>query len=237
MALRWDRRTAAGASILAASTAMLAFGLFSIAAALRSGGAELPHQGDIQDILADSASAGSGETSGAPGGPVIAPVRLHIPRLYIDAPVNTMGLDENRVPQVPDRPDQIAWYDFSAPPGRGSNAVFSGHVDWQTRQGDPIPGVFYRLREMEIGDTIDLTLADGTRLEYRVTGNVATPYDDPNVIKAMQPTNRDVITLITCGGTWLRDPSQKFGGNYSHRIIVRAELVKAAAPGDGSQGS
>jgi LPXTG-site transpeptidase (sortase) family protein len=238
MALRWDRRLAAGASILAASTAMLAFGLFSIVAALRSGGAELPHQGNIQDILADTASGASRQAgSGAPGAPVIAPVRLHIPRLYIDAPVVIMGVDENRIPQVPDRPDQIAWYDFSAPPGQGSNAVFSGHVDWQTRQGDPIPGVFYRLREMEIGDTIDLTLEDGTRLEYKVTGNVATPYDDPNVVKAMQPTSRDVITLITCGGTWLRDPGERFGGNYSHRIIVRAERVDARAPGSGGQGS
>ncbi len=238
MALRWDRRLAAGASILAASTAMLAFGLFSIVAALRSDGAELPHQGSIQDILAAAAPSGNGDTgSAAPGAPVIAPVRLGIPRLYIDAPVVTLGLDENRIPRVPDRPDQVAWYDFSAPPGRGSNAVFSGHVDWQTRQGDPIPGVFYRLREMEIGDVIDLALEDGTRLEYRVTGNVATPYDDPNVIKAMQPTSRDVITLITCGGTWLRDPSEKYGGNYSHRIIVRAELIKSSAPGNEGQGS
>lgn len=237
MVLHWDRRLLAGASVLAASAMMLAFGLFSIVAALRSDGAQLPHQGTIQDIVAESASGSEAGASGAPGAPVVPPVRFHIPRLYIDAPVVTMGLDENRVPQVPDRPDQVAWYDFSAPPGQGSNAVFSGHVDWQTRQGDPIPGVFYRLREMEIGDTIEVVLEDGTQLEYRVTGNVATPYDDPNVIKAMQPTNRDVITLITCGGTWLRDPSEKFGGNYSHRIIVRAERVGAATPGGGDQGS
>jgi sortase (surface protein transpeptidase) len=78
---------------------------------------------------------------------------------------------------------------------------------------------------MKIGDIIDVTLADGSSLRYRVTGNVATPYDDPNVVKVMNPTDRDVITVITCGGSWVSSGRSANGGNYSHRIIVRAERV------------
>lgn len=230
-----DRRLALGVLVLLASAGMLAVGLFSVIAALTSGGADLPHQGSIQAILADSAGANAGASdNGAGVATVTPPVRFGIPRLNIDAPVITMGLDANHVPQVPDRPDQIAWYSFSAAPGKSSNAVFSGHVDWQTSDRVPIPGVFYRLRELEIGDLLNVTLADGTQLQYRVTGNVATPYNDPNVIKAMQPTTNDVVTLITCGGTWTRNPSEPFGGNYSHRVIVRAErVVNVAGSGAG----
>ena len=156
-------------------------------------------------------------------------MRLAIPRLYIDAPIVTMGLDAERYPQVPERPDQVAWYNFTAAPGQHSNAVLAGHVDWQTSTRQPIAGVFYRLRELEIGDTVTVTLEDGQKLNYRVTGNVATAYEDPNVLKAMDFTSKEVITMITCGGTWLKTGQGPFGGNYSHRVLVRAERVEAVA--------
>lgn len=211
------------------SAALLAVGLFAIISALGNDGADLPSEGSLQEILGTSTPAASPLPSRPPAP---APVRFLIPRLYIDAPVATLGLDSNHNPLVPDRPDQVAWYDFSASPGQSDNAVFAGHVDWQTRRGDPIPGVFYRLRELKIGDQIAVTLADGSQLQYRVTGNVATAYNDPNVVRAMGSSSRDVITLITCGGAWVIDPSQHNGGNYTHRIIVRAERVSSAVQTD-----
>ncbi len=233
-----DRHLAAGLLVVLASATMLAVGLLSIFAALGGDGADLPSEGSIQEIIDDS--SGSGDAASGQGdavAPVVPPVRFSIPRLYIDAPVLVMGRDESGSPMVPDRPDQVAWYDFSAGPGRSSNAVFSGHVDWQTRTGDPIPGVFYRLRELEIGDPISIVLADGSQLEYRVTGNVATAYDDPNVAKAMDSASKDVVTLITCGGTWIKDSSKEFGGVYSHRVIVRAErAIGLAGNGPGAAG-
>jgi LPXTG-site transpeptidase (sortase) family protein len=223
-----DRRTALGGGVALVSAVVLGIGLFAVVSALTDSGVSLPAQGSIQDIIGPEQPVGNSPApQPVPTGP--APVRVVIPRLYIDAPVISLGLDADRYPQVPDRPDQIAWYTFSAAPGHSSNAVFSGHVDWQTRAGDPIPGVFYDLRELEIGDDITVSLEDGQQLQYKVSGNVATAYDDPNVVKAMDLTAKDVITLITCGGTWIKDPSKAEGGNYSHRVIVRAERVGGLA--------
>jgi sortase A len=226
-----DRSVALGAGVLVASLALLGISIVSIFAALNNDGADLPDEGSIQEII-------DGQQQPAPGaittsqfdlGPLPAPpVRMAIPRLYIDAPIVTMGFGADRYPEVPGRPDQVAWYNFSAAPGQRSNAVMSGHVDWQARSGAPIAGVFYRLRALEIGDTVVITLEDGTRLEYKVTGNVATAYDDPNVLKAMDYTPKEVITLITCGGTWINNGQGPFGGSYSHRVLVRAERVLAA---------
>lgn len=223
---RLDQRVAIGGGVLLASAALLVGGLISIFAALGDNNVDLPSEGTLQEILAES-GGGAGPASDVDdaGPPPPLPVRLLVPRLYLDAPVAVFGLDAQRYPQVPDRGDLVAWYDFSARPGHGSNAVFSGHVDWQTRSGDPIPGVFYRLRELEVGDTINVVLEDGTQLQYRVTGNVAAEYNDPNLIEVMGPTQKDVITLITCGGTWFRDASRPYGGNYTHRVVVRAERV------------
>jgi len=151
---------------------------------------------------------------------------MTIKRIGIEAPVVSMGFVEGTTqPDVPKAAHEVAWYNYGPAPGLNNNAVFSGHVDWQTRTGQPIPGVFYRLRELQIGDPITVELEDGTVIEYRVTGNVATKYDDPNVVRVMERTSKDVITLITCGGAWVNDPSKDTGGNYTHRIIVRAERV------------
>lgn len=225
----------AGVGIGVASAGALGLAIFVIVSSAVTDDLGLPSDGSLTDILEEDSPSGNGGVVGAdepelvsvPQGPL--PVRVDIRGIFIDAPVITLGVGADTIPEVPQRPDQIAWYNFSATPGQNNNAVFSGHVDWQTSRGDPIPGVFYRLRELRIGDTITVTLENDEVLEYRVTGNVATAYDDPNVIRSMDPTIRDVITLITCGGSWEYDPSKDTGGNYSHRVIVRAERVQSAA--------
>ena len=234
---RLRSRLAFATVLTLASTALLVVGLVSILNALGDDGADLPSQGTLEEILHDEGTVGS--TPGQPpaGPPPPPAVRFAIPSIYIDAPVVVLGVGADNYPQVTERADQVAWYSFSAPPGRPGNAVFSGHVDWQTRTGAPIPGVFYRLRELRIGQSVVVTLEDGTQLQYRVTGNVATAYDDPNVVKTMGASAKDVITVITCGGTWLRDPSKEHGGNYSHRVIVRAERVQGVISSDLSDGS
>ena len=153
-----------------------------------------------------------------------AVARMIIDKIGVDAPVVTMGLDQNSVPQVPDNPNDVVWYDWSTRPGWGSNAVFSGHVDW-TVHGVPVTGVFYYLRNIEVGNVIKIRLADNTEYEYKVTGNVAVPFEDPEALKAMGATPIEMLTIITCGGTWVPQAGNPLGGNYTHRQIIRAERV------------
>jgi len=229
-----DRRLILGVAISGISLLLMSIGLFAVVSALTTDSVQLPSEGSIQDIVNGNSSDGS--VSALPGtqptpksGP--KPVRLAISRIDVDAPVIELNVEPGTTnPAVPSQGDQVAWYAFSAKPGLDSNAVFAGHVDWQTANGQPIAGAFYRLRELHIGDEITVALEDGSTLEYRVTGNVAVKYDDPNVTKAMGPTSKDVVTLITCGGTWQKNPAEENGGNYSHRIVVRAERVTGAAP-------
>jgi LPXTG-site transpeptidase (sortase) family protein len=232
---RLDKGTLIAGVVATASAVALAVGLFFVIAAASDDGVVLPSEGSLDEILEDEAPEKEKDTipsfwdigSGSvPQG--LLPVRVVIPGIYVDAPIIVLGLGSDRYPEVPDRGDQVAWYNFSATPGLSNNAVFSGHVDWQTRDGDPVPGVFYRLKELRIGDEVSVTLEDNTVLQYRVTGNVATVHDDPNIVRSMDQTSADVITLITCGGSWQENPSLQNGGTYTHRIVVRAELVRAA---------
>lgn len=135
--------------------------------------------------------------------------------------------------EVPDGPDKVAWYPFTSAPGRSSNAVFAAHVDWADRFGEGMEGVFYDLHDLELGNVISIALDDASALTYEVTANVAVPYNAPDVLTLMEAITNDVIALITCGGTWQRDAESRYGGDYSHRIIVRAE--EGGMPGGSNQ--
>lgn len=148
--------------------------------------------------------------------------RVVIERIGVDAPVVTFGMDSEGAPEVPLNGADVAWYDFSAHPGTGSNAVFAGHVGWSYAQA-----VFWNLKGLQPNDIIRLAAEDGTELVYSVSENFLVDPDDPDSLSVMAPTATDSVTLITCGGTWLSDAGEIFGGHYTNRVIVRAQLVEA----------
>ena len=153
-----------------------------------------------------------------------AVTRLVIEKIGVDAPVITLGLDENGIPQVPSNGDDVVWYDFSSKPGWGSNAVFSGHFDW-TVNGGPVTGVFYDLRRVEVGDIIKVRLEDGTDYRYSVKENLTIPDGDPQLPQFVAAASADTATLITCGLLWPpATPSPD--GRYWSRQVVRAELIR-----------
>jgi LPXTG-site transpeptidase (sortase) family protein len=152
--------------------------------------------------------------------------RLVIDKLGIDNVVDTYGLDENSIPVVPTGDDAaavVAWYNFSARPGTGSNAVFAGHNSWFGE------AVFTYIHTLAEGDEIKLIDAEGEELVYTVSSVFSVDPEDPSSLDVMKATNSDIITLITCGGTFEDTNDPVFGGEFSDRVIVRADL---ASPSD-----
>jgi LPXTG-site transpeptidase (sortase) family protein len=160
-------------------------------------------------------------TDAAP--PLAGSYRMIIEKLGVDAPVATYGLDENLVPIVPTGPDAaevVAWYDFSAQPGTGSNSVFAGHVTWFGE------AVFLKLDTLQAGDIIRLRDDRGSEVVYRVTANQTLDPNDPESVETMYPTDKDMVTIITCGGTFFDTGDPIAGGDYTHRIVIKAELAE-----------
>ena len=155
--------------------------------------------------------------------PSSAPItRLVIPRFDVDARVVVLGVDERGIMESPEGPWDVAWYDFSARPGGGSNAVFSGHVDWYNigPGGGPGGAVFWHLKDLEPGDVIEVRLADGTVYKYRMASRQQVDPTSVDVNAVVGRTEREVITLITCGGSFNRETR-----HYDQRVIIRAERV------------
>lgn len=151
------------------------------------------------------------------------PYRLLIDKIGVNAPVSAYGLDEQAVPEVPTGDDAktvVAWYEFTARPGVGSNAVFAAHVTWFGE------AVFYHLPDVALADEIKLRGKDGTELVYRVSNVFRVLASDPDARALMSATPSDVLTIITCDGVFTPDPNDHVsGGNYDNRLVIRADLV------------
>jgi Sortase family. len=83
--------------------------------------------------------------------------------------------------------------------------------------------VFYYLKNLHAGDTLDVTLADGTVARFAVDGlqkgGQGRVPDRVRVRQVRYPSLR----LITCGG-----PFDQATGHYTDNIIVYAHLAGAS---------
>jgi LPXTG-site transpeptidase (sortase) family protein len=213
--------------IAAAVASLLALGIL--------GYALLPGGGEEESALI---VAPSPQASATPA-PTVAPVpppapppplppplsetqSMIIDRIGVNAPVAVYGLDENRVPVVPTGPGAggiVAWYDFSARPGTGGNAVFAGHVTWNGA------AVFYSLSTLGAGDQIRLVDDRGAQVVYQVVMNETMDANDPATLQMMYPADHDLLTIVTCGGSFYRTGDPVFGGEYTSRTVIQAALV------------
>jgi Sortase domain len=96
-------------------------------------------------------------------GPASPPVRLAIPAIGVTTPLVRLGRERDGSMQVPDDFARAGWFADGPSPGEVRPAVIAGHVD--STSG---PAVFFRLRELRPGDTVQVELADGTRLTFVV---------------------------------------------------------------------
>ena len=156
-----------------------------------------------------------------PDAPVPAPVRLQVPSLGVDAPVDAVGLTGDGAVVVPERGSQVGWYRFGAAPGapRGS-AVIVGHVDtW-----DGGPGALYRLSRLEPGAEVVVQREDGGAVAYRVLGRELLPKAELPADALFTTGGPARLVLISCGG-----PFDEQTRTYRDNVVVVAEPVEAAS--------
>ncbi|MFN8540167.1 MAG: class F sortase [Thermomicrobiales bacterium] len=140
------------------------------------------------------------------------PVRLTIPKIGVDAPVDQVGLDANGNMDVPTAPFNTAWYAPGPRPGQRGNAVIDGHVDYHGIG----PVVFWRLREMQPGDVIYVLGDNGVRQRFIVTSVEIFQADDRSPLERIFGGAATAnLNLISCTGDF--DPGS---ASYDKRIVV-----------------
>lgn len=156
--------------------------------------------------------------------------RFRIPKFNVDAPLTYRAVGTDGIMPNPEGPDDVAYYDFSAWPGKGGrpgagNPVFAGHVDSGREPCDngteppPCTAVLWDLNNLALGDEIHLVV-DGTLYKYAVTSNepvdaASGPWD-----QIVSATAEPSLTIITCGGDFNRET-----GEYDKRQVVKASFM------------
>ncbi|WP_235929125.1 class F sortase, partial [Marisediminicola senii] len=168
---------------------------------------------------APDAPAPTAEATPEPAVPVIEPLpvgspptAVTIPAMELSEPLIDLGLQQDGTMEVPSDFSEVGWYTGGGKPGGIGPTVIAGHVDSSSG-----PAVFYRLRELVIGDTVQVNAADGSVVDYTV-------YRTESFAKAEFPTGDvfgalpvDELRLITCAGRF--DTSI---GHYDDNLVVYA---------------
>jgi sortase A len=147
-----------------------------------------------------------------PGGPKDKTLKLTIPRMS--------QLENDPVPTVPGTNLQalgshaaIHLAGTGFPWDEEANVYLAGHRLGYPRTDSFL--AFFDLNNLEVGDQIYITDANGTKYTYEVFKEFTVSPTDLSVTKAVPDKN--ILTLQTCT---LPD--------YSQRLIVQAELVETA---------
>ncbi len=123
-----------------------------------------------------------------------AGTRVRLPRLHIDLPLLEGDLARDVGRQA--TPTGAAFHlPGTALPGEAGNAYVYAHAR---------PGMFLSLRDVRLGDAVELIAPSGERLTYRVTRiDRAVRADD---LAFLQPSDDERVTLQTSTGPHPNDP-------------------------------
>lgn len=150
-------------------------------------------------------------------------VRIVAPELGVDHYIEVAGIVNNEMQPPEDSSYAVGWYPSFGLPGAGGNVMLSAHETWGHMQGP-----FYGLHRAGLGDEINVEMADGRTLEYRVISNHRYSVDDmpmSDIIwPAIRPQDEEWLTLMTCGGRIVYDVGGF--GEYLDRDVVVARRVK-----------
>jgi hypothetical protein len=144
---------------------------------------------------------------------VAVPVRLRIPAVGVDTPLQRLGRAADRTVEVPSDFDVAGWFTGGPRPGQAGPAVVLGHVDSQRG-----PGVFFPLAGLAPGAAVHVDRADGSTATFRVTSVLTVPKSGFPTDLVYAPSLQPSLRLVTCGGTF-----DEATASYRDNIIVSAD--------------
>ena len=153
------------------------------------------------------------------------PLAVRIPAIQVDATTVPVGLEVDGSMEIPSNVATIGWYEpaegLGVRPGQTGTAVLAGHVDSRTQGA----GAFYDLRDLSVGDRIEIVHEDGTTSTWRVTQVTQYRKDELPLEEVFVWTGPPRLALITCGGAF--DWTAR---SYTDNLVVYAEPDMLATP-------
>jgi sortase (surface protein transpeptidase) len=143
------------------------------------------------------------------------PTQLTIPAIGVDTSLEPLGLMPDGTLQPPSQWQRAGWYAGGVRPGSIGPAVIAGHVDSVSG-----PAVFYRLRELKMGDPVIIRRRDGHVVTFVVDEVHAYPKATFPTALVYGPTPLPELRLITCTGDFDRNAH-----SYLLNLVVSAHVA------------
>jgi sortase (surface protein transpeptidase) len=183
------------------------------------------------------ASAASEQGEGAAGGPTAPPSEqavtsaavgsykvapdmpqtVRIDKIGVNARIKRLTVLKDGSLATPGNVADAGWYEGSSRPGDGGAVLLAGHVS-----GPTLPGVFGKIKNLNVGDTITITRGDNQQYSYKVVKKAQIPADKLDMSDLLVPVTpgRSGLNMITCGGKYLIDTE-----TYQDRVVIYAEQI------------
>lgn len=167
----------------------------------------------VQDSYAKSVVSASRQTSAdLKQAGLGLPVRLKIPKIKINAVIESVALTRDGAMGVPKYSADAGWFSLGPRPGENGSAVMAGHYGrWKNGQGS----IFDNLHKLRPGDKLSVTNDKGVIMSFIV--RLSRSYDPNADAKDIFISNdgKAHLNLITCGGAW-----DKVSKSYPKRLVV-----------------
>lgn len=183
----------------------------------------------VEEVAGPVAQAAPEPPTAAPAPEVVVveravPLTVRIGSITVDAPLVPVGIEDDGAMEIPEDVREIGWYDpdggLGVVPGAVGTAVLAGHVDSRS-QGR---GALYHLRDLRVGETIEIDLSDGTTQAWLITDVIQYPKDVLPFDELFVWSGPERLAIITCGGEFDRTSR-----SYTDNIVVYAVPSAATA--------
>ncbi len=147
--------------------------------------------------------------------PAKYPRYLIIPRLNIKTEVTQLVVDKNNQIQSPNNIYNAGWYTATSLPGQPGAMFVDGHVASWTADG-----VFYNLKTLKPGDSMEIVRGDNKVFTYRVNKLIVYNATNVDMKQVLSPitAGTSALNIMTCTGTVAN-------GAYTERLVVYATLT------------
>lgn len=145
------------------------------------------------------------------------PIRLKIPKIKVNAVIESVGLTSDGSMGIPKLPRNAAWYDDGPRPGEIGSATISGHLNWYKG----VTGVFARLNQLKTGDSITVQDDTGKIISFIVRTIRLYGSDEDATDVFTSDDGKAHLNLITCDGVWDKKTKQ-----YSKRLVVFTDKLQ-----------
>ena len=197
-----------------------------VGAAADHSGADVPSPGRsaavvlvVAMLLLVGCTSAAGPVIPAQSSPQTAqPVQIDIERIAATSSLIPLGRQASGELEVPDisTPMQAGWYSLGVVPGEVGPAVIVGHINGAGRSG-----IFGRLQELKVGDTVNIAQANGRILTFEAYDKLQVPKGAFPTDLVYRNTDGPELRLITCGGQYVAGNS-----SYSDNVIVFLKLLE-----------